>query len=46
MVKNFLQMKSITKRFHDNVVLNQIDFSADAGQVHALIGENGAVNQP
>ncbi len=24
------------------MVLNQIDFSADAGQVHALIGENGA----
>ncbi|KRF09961.1 sugar ABC transporter [Paenibacillus sp. Soil787] len=35
-------MKGITKRFNDNVVLNQIDFSADAGQVHALIGENGA----
>lgn len=41
-MKNFLQMKGITKRFNDNVVLNQIDFSADAGQVHALIGENGA----
>ena len=35
-------MKGITKRFNDNVVLNQVDFSADAGQVHALIGENGA----
>ncbi|MDQ0900650.1 MULTISPECIES: sugar ABC transporter ATP-binding protein [unclassified Paenibacillus] len=41
-MENFLQMKGITKRFNDNVVLNQIDFSADAGQVHALIGENGA----
>jgi ribose transport system ATP-binding protein len=41
-VKNFLEMKGITKRFNDNVVLNHIDFSADQGQVHALIGENGA----
>lgn len=41
-MKNFLQMKGITKSFNDNLVLNQIDFSADAGQVHALIGENGA----
>jgi ribose transport system ATP-binding protein len=38
----FLQMKGITKRFHDNIVLNRIDFSAEAGQVHALVGENGA----
>lgn len=41
-MKNFLQMKGITKSFNDNVVLNRIDFNADAGQVHALIGENGA----
>ncbi|MBD0380006.1 sugar ABC transporter ATP-binding protein [Paenibacillus sedimenti] len=41
-MENFLQMKGITKQFNDNVVLNAIDFCADAGQVHALIGENGA----
>jgi len=41
-VNNYLQMNNITKRFHGNVVLNAVNFSADAGQVHALIGENGA----
>jgi ribose transport system ATP-binding protein len=35
-------MRKITKLFSDNVVLNNIDFSADKGQVHAIIGENGA----
>lgn len=35
-------MKKITKQFNDNIVLNNIDLSADKGQVHALIGENGA----
>ena len=41
-MENFLQMKGITKRFNDNVVLNAIDFGVDQGKVHALIGENGA----
>ncbi|MFC0216034.1 sugar ABC transporter ATP-binding protein [Paenibacillus chartarius] len=41
-MSGYLQMKGITKRFHDNVVLSGINFSADAGQVHALVGENGA----
>lgn len=41
-MENFLEMRKITKRFSDNIVLDQIDFCADKGQVHALIGENGA----
>jgi ribose transport system ATP-binding protein len=35
-------MRNITKKFSDNVVLDNIDFFAEKGQVHALIGENGA----
>lgn len=41
-MNSFLEMKKITKQFNDNIVLNNIDLSADKGQVHALIGENGA----
>ncbi|OXM87490.1 sugar ABC transporter ATP-binding protein [Paenibacillus rigui] len=41
-MNHFLEMRGITKRFHDHVVLNRVHFNADAGQVHALIGENGA----
>ena len=41
-MSNFLEMRKITKLFGDNVVLNNIDFTADKGQVHAIIGENGA----
>lgn len=39
---SFLEMRKITKLFNDNIVLKDIDFSADKGQVHALVGENGA----
>lgn len=39
---NYLEMRNITKRFNENIVLNQIDFYADKGQVHAIVGENGA----
>ncbi|HHW47705.1 MAG TPA: sugar ABC transporter ATP-binding protein [Clostridiaceae bacterium] len=39
---HFLEMRKITKLFGDNVVLKDIDFTADKGQVHALVGENGA----
>lgn len=39
---SFLEMKKITKLFNENIVLNDVDFSADRGRVSALIGENGA----
>ena len=39
---SFLEMKQITKSFGNNVVLNHVDFSAEKGRVHALVGENGA----
>jgi ribose transport system ATP-binding protein len=38
----YLEMKKITKRFNDNLILDRIDFSVEKGQVHAIVGENGA----
>ncbi len=32
----------ITKRYGGTTVLNNVDFTLDAGQVHAIVGENGA----
>jgi ribose transport system ATP-binding protein len=37
-----LEARDITKRFGGIVALDQVDFDANAGEVHALIGENGA----
>lgn len=41
-MSSYLEMRKITKSFSDNKVLNNIDFFAERGKVHALIGENGA----
>ncbi|EXX85735.1 sugar ABC transporter [Paenibacillus darwinianus] len=41
-MSHLLEMRKISKQFNDNTVLNGIDFVADGGQVHAIIGENGA----
>lgn len=40
-----LEMKHITKRFPGVVALNDISLSLKSGEVHALVGENGAVNR-
>lgn len=37
-----LEMKEIQKSFYGNEVLHAVDFSLEAGSVHALMGENGA----
>jgi len=37
-----LEMKGITKRFPGVLALDNVDFSANGGEVHALVGENGA----
>lgn len=37
-----LEMKDIQKSFYGNPVLHAVDFSLEAGSVHALMGENGA----
>lgn len=38
----FLRMTGISKRFHGVQALQRVDFSAELGQVTALVGENGA----
>jgi simple sugar transport system ATP-binding protein len=37
-----LQMKRIVKSFHENKVLQEVDFTVQKGEVHALLGINGA----
>jgi ribose transport system ATP-binding protein len=37
-----LEARDVTKRFGGIVALDRVDFDANAGEVHALIGENGA----
>lgn len=37
-----LELRGITKRFGDLVANDAIDFDVRAGEVHALLGENGA----
>ena len=38
----YLEARSMTKRFGGVVALDGADFDAERGEVHALIGENGA----
>jgi ribose transport system ATP-binding protein len=37
-----LEARAVSKHFGGVVALDQVDFDANAGEVHALIGENGA----
>ncbi len=39
---SLLEMKGIQKSFYGNQVLRDVDFTLEAGTVHALMGENGA----
>ena len=39
---NYLEMRNITKKFSENIVLNKVNLSVEKGQVHAIIGENGS----
>ena len=38
----FLQMSGISKRFGGTQALRSVDLTADSGEVHAIVGENGA----
>ena len=37
-----LEVQGLTRRFPGVLALNQVDFDVHAGEVHALVGENGA----
>lgn len=37
-----LSMTGILKRFGDATVLNDVDFTLHSGEIHALVGQNGA----
>ena len=37
-----LKMRDITKKFLGTIAVNNVDFDVRAGEVHALMGENGA----
>lgn len=42
MLDQAVEMKRIVKRFGSVIANDQVDFSASAGEIHALLGENGA----
>ena len=42
MSKHLLELKNISKSFGTNQVLFDVDFTLERGEIHALIGENGA----
>lgn len=39
---NLLELRGATKSFGSNLVLDNINFELKAGEIHALVGENGA----
>jgi len=41
-MENILRVAGICKSFAGNRVLHDVDFSAEVGRIHALVGENGA----
>lgn len=41
-VENILSIRGLTKRFYGSLALDHVDFALRAGEIHALIGENGA----
>lgn len=45
MTDTILELHGVTKLFPGVVALDNIDFSLKRGEVHALVGENGAGNR-
>ena len=46
MAENILEMKNISKTFFGVKVLDDAQLTVEKGQVHILLGENGAVAAP
>ena len=46
MGKILLEMKNITKTFPGVKALDNVNFQVEEGEIHALVGENGAGNPP
>ena len=44
MSEYLLEMKNICKSFPGVKALQKVDFQLKAGEIHALLGENGAGN--
>ena len=42
MAKVLLEMKNITKTFPGVKALDNVNFQVEEGEIHALVGENGA----
>ena len=42
MAKTLLEMRSITKEFPGVKALDNVNLKVEEGEIHALIGENGA----
>lgn len=42
MSESVIEMRGITKEFPGVLALDQVNFEAQAGEIHALLGENGA----
>ena len=41
-VKNILSVKNIIKTYPGVIAINDVSFDVEEGEIHALIGENGA----
>lgn len=37
-----VEMKGISKSFNGKIALDSVDFSVEKGEIHCLLGENGA----
>ena len=42
MSENIIELKNITKRFPGVIALNNMQLTVKPGEIHGLIGENGA----
>ena len=41
---NIIEVKNVSKKFDDKIVLDNISFTVEEGDIFGLIGPNGAEN--